>query len=79
MNLKVQEYVYMLMCFHLDLRVLYTEDHSYSRKIMKELLKREQMDVELALNGEQGLEIFQSHREGYFNILIIDLRLPKIR
>jgi len=56
-----------------DLPVLLVEDNPLHLKTSKQALQRLGMDVRTALDGEQGLLMFQSQR---FEILFMDINLP---
>jgi CheY-like chemotaxis protein len=62
------------------LEILIVEDNPGDAYIMKELLS----DLELSLNitvaedGQEALNILKSQRNGHTNLVILDLNLPKI-
>lgn len=57
-----------------NLSLLYVEDESDTRKIVKELLDSMFFRVEEAIDGEDALEKFQKER---FDMIITDLKMPK--
>ena len=57
-------------------RILLAEDMAINAEIMIELLEMHEMQVEHAENGEAAVEAFLSHPEGYFDAILMDVRMP---
>lgn len=57
-------------------RVLLVEDNALNREIAKEILEMEGIIVEEADNGKNGLEKFAASDNGYYNIVLMDIRMP---
>jgi two-component system, OmpR family, response regulator len=55
-------------------KILLVEDEKNFGSVLKEYLKMNGFDVELAEDGEQGLQVFQSNK---FDLCIIDVMMPK--
>jgi DNA-binding response OmpR family regulator len=55
-------------------KILLVEDEKNFGSVLKEYLKMNGFDVELAEDGEQGLQAFQSNK---FDLCIIDVMMPK--
>lgn len=55
-------------------RLLLVEDEKNFGMVMKEYLRMNGFAVELAENGEQGLDLF---RQGKFDLCILDVMMPK--
>src|SRR5574344_1586989 len=57
-------------------RVLLCEDHPLNQEIARELLEKKGMIVEIADNGEQGVEKFEKSSAGTYNVILMDIRMP---
>jgi signal transduction histidine kinase/ActR/RegA family two-component response regulator len=57
-------------------RVLLVEDHPINTEIASRLLTREGVNVEHAENGEISVEMFLSHTPGYYDAILMDIRMP---
>ncbi|MEG0766990.1 MAG: response regulator, partial [Clostridia bacterium] len=57
-------------------RALLVEDHLINIEVAKRLLDRKHMTVEVAENGLQALEIFARAPKGYFDAILMDIRMP---
>ena len=56
--------------------VLLAEDHPLNREIAIKLLEREGMIVDAAYHGQEAVERFQKSAEGYYQIILMDIRMP---
>ncbi|MEX0616884.1 MAG: response regulator [Candidatus Woykebacteria bacterium] len=56
-------------------KILVIEDDQFLRELYEELLKGEGYEVELASNGQDGLDKFL---EGGYSLVLLDIMLPKI-
>jgi len=56
-------------------RILVVDDDQTTRERLKKILEKEGLDVLLAADGAQALEVFENERPG---IVITDLNMPKI-
>ncbi len=56
-------------------KILVIEDDQFLRELYDELLRGEGYEVDLAEDGEQGLNKFL---EGGYNLVLLDIMLPKI-
>ena len=70
-------------CFclrHLDKlrgkRILLCEDHPLNADIAVRLLERQGMQVTVAKNGQIGLNIFQKSTPEFFQLVLMDVRMP---
>ncbi|MBR2308636.1 MAG: response regulator, partial [Fibrobacter sp.] len=59
-------------------RVLLAEDMDVNAQIMMEVLKMRDLQVELAVNGREALEMFRDHPEGYYDAILMDVRMPEM-
>ena len=57
-------------------RVLVCEDHPLNQQISTRLLEKQHMTVELAQNGRIGVEMFQRSASGYYDAILMDIRMP---
>ena len=58
------------------LRVLMAEDVDANAEILEDLLVLEDVETERANNGQIALEMFESHPEGYYDAILMDVRMP---
>ena len=59
----------------IDMKILYVEDEKYLARSMEQVLKKENYSVDLAHDGETGLDLAMT---GLYDVLILDIMLPKI-
>lgn len=57
-------------------RVLLVEDHPMNLMIARKLLEQKGMLVESAQNGKEGLDLFSRSEPGYFDAILMDIRMP---
>ncbi|MEG1940518.1 MAG: response regulator [Eubacterium sp.] len=57
-------------------RVLLVEDHPLNIEVAKKMLNGKNMEVEIAVNGLQAIENFVQKPEGYYDIILMDIRMP---
>ena len=63
-----------------DVRLLYVEDNQSVRESTVDLLKMYFSDIDVAQNGEEGLEKyrdFYARQSRYYDIVLTDIRMPK--
>jgi len=56
------------------MKVLYVEDEKYMARALEKVLKKNNYNVDLAYDGEDGLDFALS---GLYDIIILDIMLPK--
>lgn len=56
--------------------VLLCEDHPLNQEIAKRLLEEKGMVVVLANNGERGVTAFAESTPDYFDVILMDIRMP---
>lgn len=56
--------------------VLLCEDHPMNQEIAKCLLEEAGMLVEIADNGQRGAEMFRSSLANFYNVILMDIRMP---
>ena len=59
-------------------RILLAEDMMVNAEIMKELLRMKDMLCEHAENGKIAVDMFSSHEEGYYDAILMDMRMPEM-
>ncbi len=59
-------------------RVLLAEDMEINAQIMKQVLKLKEIEADLAVNGEEVVARFESSREGTYDAILMDIRMPKM-
>ena len=59
-------------------RVLVVEDNALNREIAEELLSARGMQVEDAEDGQEAVEKFQASPEGYYDLILMDLQMPRM-
>lgn len=57
-------------------RVLLCEDHPLNVEIVVKILGSVGMIVESAANGQEGLDMFGESKEGYYDAILMDVRMP---
>jgi len=55
---------------------LLCEDHPLNQEIAKALLEEKGMIVQIAEDGQKGLEAFSESSVGYFDCILMDVRMP---
>ena len=59
-------------------RVLLAEDVMVNAEIMMMVLAMREMEVEHAENGRIAVEMFSGHEEGYYDAILMDMRMPEM-
>lgn len=57
-------------------RILMCEDHPMNREIAVRMLKKAGVITECAENGQIGTEMFRNSAEGYYDAVLMDMRMP---
>ncbi|AIG25317.1 DNA-binding response regulator [Brevibacillus laterosporus] len=58
-----------------EIRVLIVDDEKEIRDLLRKYLERELYQVDVAVNGEEALQMFEKKK---YNLLILDVMMPKI-
>ncbi len=61
-----------------DKRILLAEDIQINAEIIASLLSMKEMKVEHAENGRVAVEMFETHEEGYYDAILMDMRMPEM-
>ena len=59
-------------------RVLLAEDMSINAEIMMMILGMREIDADLAENGRIAVELFQNHESGWYDAILMDMRMPEM-
>ena len=59
-------------------RVLLAEDMSVNAEIMIMVLAMRNIEAELAVNGRIAVEMFKDHEPGYYDAILMDMRMPEM-
>ncbi|MBQ8973964.1 MAG: response regulator, partial [Clostridia bacterium] len=59
-------------------RILLAEDVAVNAEIMMMVLAMREMIVEHAENGRIAVEMFESHEQGYYDAILMDMRMPEM-
>ena len=59
-------------------RVLLAEDMAVNAEIMMMVLAMHEMEVDLAENGLVAVNLFESHESGYYDAILMDMRMPEM-
>lgn len=54
-------------------RILVAEDNEINQKIIAHLLRKEQIEVDLANDGKEAVELFEKN---HYDLLLVDLQMP---
>ena len=57
-------------------RVLVVEDMELNAEILMDLLEMEEMEAEHAENGQIAVQMFSGHPAGYYDAILMDVRMP---
>ena len=58
--------------------ILLAEDVDVNAEIMMMVLSSRQIEVERAENGKVAVEMFREHEEGYYDAILMDMRMPEM-
>ena len=64
---------------HMDLtgrKVLLVEDNELNMEIAKFLLEYKGLEVTTAINGQEAVGIFDQSKEGFFDVILMDIMMP---
>ena len=59
-------------------RILLAEDMQVNSEIMMMVLKMRDIEAELAVNGRIAVEMFEEHEPGYYDAILMDMRMPEM-
>jgi CheY-like chemotaxis protein len=61
-----------------DKRILLAEDVPINAEIMMMILSSQEINVDLAENGKIAVDLFEQHEEGYYDAILMDMRMPEM-
>ncbi|WP_252198015.1 transporter substrate-binding domain-containing protein [Clostridium sp. MCC353] len=65
--------------FHFEnVRILLAEDHPINAEIAIEILNLKGMQVDLAVDGAEAVKQFEQSVPGYFDLILMDMRMPNM-
>lgn len=59
-------------------RFLLVEDNALNREIAVELLSGMGAMIDIACDGEEGVEVFQKSAEAYYDVILMDVQMPRM-
>ena len=59
-------------------RILLAEDVEVNAEIMMMVLQMREMEADLAVNGKIAVEKFAEHEPGYYDAVLMDMRMPEM-
>ncbi len=59
-------------------RILLAEDVQVNAEIIMMVLQMRQMEADLAVNGKIAVEKFSEHEQGYYDAILMDMRMPEM-
>ena len=59
-------------------RILLAEDVQINAEIMEQILMMREAEIEHAENGRVALEMFEKSEAGYYDAILMDIRMPKM-
>lgn len=62
--------------YKLGYKVLLVEDNEINIFLAKKILENMNLEVDVANNGQIALDIFESSKKNYYNIILMDIRMP---
>ena len=57
-------------------RVLLVEDNSLNIEIAKEILEMSNLEVDVAINGLEALNLMKEVKDGYYDLIFMDIQMP---
>lgn len=58
--------------------ILVTEDNALNREIISELLKSQNANVELAVDGLDAVKKYNNSADNYFDLILMDVQMPNL-
>ena len=59
-------------------RILLAEDMEVNAQIMIQVLLMREMETDHAVNGKEAVNLYESKPEGYYDAILMDLRMPEM-
>lgn len=58
-------------------RILIVEDNEINIEIICSILEDKNLQIEIARDGQEALEFFEESKEGYFDLILMDIMMPR--
>ncbi len=58
--------------------ILLAEDMEVNAQIMIEVLSMREIETDLAVNGKLAVDLYESKPEGYYDAILMDMRMPEM-
>lgn len=58
--------------------ILLAEDMEINADIMTEVLSMRKIETDLAVNGKEAVHLYESKPEGYYDAILMDMRMPEM-
>ncbi len=58
--------------------ILLAEDMEVNAQIMIQVLSMREMETDLAVNGKEAVNLYESKPEGYYDAILMDMRMPEM-
>ena len=58
--------------------ILLAEDMEVNAQIMIQVLLMREMETDLAVNGKEAVSLYESKPEGYYDAILMDMRMPEM-
>ncbi|MBR1460353.1 response regulator, partial [bacterium] len=59
-------------------KILLAEDMPVNAEIIMMVLKMREIEADLAVNGKIAVEMFEKSKEGYYDAILMDMRMPEM-
>ena len=59
-------------------RIMVAEDVDINAQILKNILESKGAEVDIVENGRIAVDAFTSHQEGYYSVVLMDIRMPEM-
>lgn len=60
------------------LKILMAEDNDINAEIAAEILEMQGVSVTRAVDGEEVIQMFEDSIEGYYDVILMDIQMPKL-
>jgi signal transduction histidine kinase/BarA-like signal transduction histidine kinase len=57
-------------------RILLCEDNAINQEIAQRILREKGLEVTIAMDGKAGVRLFDQSSQGYYSLILMDIRMP---
>ncbi len=57
-------------------RILMAEDYEMNAEVVRKMLEKKGMKVDIVVNGLEAIDKFSAHPNGYYDAILMDIRMP---